>query len=109
MPGAKWRRVAPQKGLVRSVADRYVRDGKCASAAGVSAGIDVALALAIELSRLEAAERIQLAIEYDAAPSISAGDAERAPIALCEACREKLREREAQVGYSRFTLGRSGA
>ncbi|MEY4582993.1 MAG: hypothetical protein RL701_7696 [Pseudomonadota bacterium] len=79
------------------VAERCVRDGKYATAAGVSAGIDLALALAIELAGLDVAERIQLSIEYDPAPPISAGNAERAPIAVREAYCKRLSEREAQI------------
>ena len=45
--------------------ERYVFDGKYATAAGVSAGIDMALALAGRIGGDELAQRLQLAIEYD--------------------------------------------
>jgi transcriptional regulator GlxA family with amidase domain len=45
--------------------ERFVRSGKIATAAGVSAGIDLALWLAGEIVGREQAEAIQLAIEYD--------------------------------------------
>ncbi len=59
------------------VADRVVRDGKYATAAGVSAGIDLALALAIELAGRDVASAIQLAAEYDPAPPLDAGHPDR--------------------------------
>ena len=45
--------------------ERYVFDGKYVTAAGVSAGIDMALALAGRVAGDEEAQRIQLGIEYD--------------------------------------------
>jgi transcriptional regulator GlxA family with amidase domain len=75
-------------------AERYVRDGKYATAAGVSAGIDLALALAIELAGPDVAQSIQLQIEYDPKPPLDAGNAERAPAHLREALQQKFRERE---------------
>ncbi|HEY1822614.1 MAG TPA: DJ-1/PfpI family protein [Trebonia sp.] len=53
--------------------ERYVFDGKYVTAAGVSAGIDMALALAGRLAGDEEAERIQLAIEYDPQPPYQSG------------------------------------
>ncbi|MBF4591388.1 DJ-1/PfpI family protein [Curtobacterium sp. VKM Ac-1395] len=60
------------------VDERYVVDGAVVTAAGVSAGIDMALWLAAELAGQAAAERIQLQIEYDPHPPFDAGSAERA-------------------------------
>ena len=53
--------------------DRYVFDGKYVTAAGVSAGIDMALALVGRIAGDEAAERIQLRIEYDPHPPYDSG------------------------------------
>jgi transcriptional regulator GlxA family with amidase domain len=47
---------------------RYVRDGNLVSAAGVSAGIDMALWLAGQLHDPAAARMVQRAMEYDPAP-----------------------------------------
>lgn len=58
---------------------RWVRQGKVWTAAGVSAGLDMALALAEELSDRETAEAVQLGIEYDPAPPFNAGSAVGAP------------------------------
>jgi transcriptional regulator GlxA family with amidase domain len=66
------------------VRERYVEDGKYRTAAGVSAGIDLALALAIELRGEDVAAAIQLSIEYDPAPPLNAGNAERVDPALRE-------------------------
>ena len=48
--------------------ERVVWDGKFVTGAGVSAGIDLALNLAGKIAGPEAAQLIQLAIEYDPAP-----------------------------------------
>ena len=56
------------------VAQRYVQQGKIITAAGVSAGIDMALFLAEQLSNTETAQAIQLACEYDPHPPLHAGD-----------------------------------
>lgn len=58
---------------------RWVPQGKVWTAAGVSAGLDMALALAAELTDRETAEAIQLCIEYDPAPPFDAGSALNAP------------------------------
>ena len=51
---------------------RYVRDGNVVTAAGVSAGIDMALWLVGQLFDPATARRVQRAIEYDPAPPYSA-------------------------------------
>jgi transcriptional regulator GlxA family with amidase domain len=53
--------------------ERYVFDGKYVTAAGVSAGIDMALALVGRVAGDEEAERVQLAIEYDPQPPYNSG------------------------------------
>jgi transcriptional regulator GlxA family with amidase domain len=58
---------------------RVVRDGKVLTAAGVSAGIDLALTLVGELAGAETAQAIQLAIEYDPQPPYDAGAPSKAP------------------------------
>ncbi|MEY4514587.1 MAG: hypothetical protein RLZZ450_6709 [Pseudomonadota bacterium] len=66
------------------VSERYVEDGKYRTAAGVSAGIDLALSLALELHGKDVAQAIQLSIEYDPAPPLDAGNAQRVDPALRE-------------------------
>ena len=48
--------------------ERYVFDGKYVTSAGVSAGIDMAIALAARIAGDEAAQRYQVAIEYAPRP-----------------------------------------
>jgi putative intracellular protease/amidase len=52
----------------RYVRERFVEDGKFITGGGVSAGIDMAIALAARLTDRATAERIQLGIEYDPHP-----------------------------------------
>lgn len=65
-------------------AERVVFDGKIATAAGVSAGIDLALLLAERIAGREIAEAIQLAIEYDPDPPFTSGNAATASPELRE-------------------------
>jgi cyclohexyl-isocyanide hydratase len=58
---------------------RVVRDGNVFTGGGVTAGIDFALTVAAEIAGTEAAQRIQLAIEYDPAPPFTSGHPDRAP------------------------------
>jgi putative intracellular protease/amidase len=61
------------------VTERVVFDGKYVTAAGVSAGIDMALTLAGRIAGDETAQAIQLGIEYDPQPPYDAGSPDRAP------------------------------
>jgi len=61
------------------VAERVVFDGKLVTAAGVSAGIDMALALAARVAGETVAQAIQLGIEYDPQPPFQAGSPHTAP------------------------------
>src|ERR1700744_2443100 len=60
-------------GAIPQPGERYVFDGKYVTAAGVSAGIDMALALAGRIAGDAEGERIQLAIEYDPRPPYQSG------------------------------------
>ena len=60
------------------VAQRFVQQGKIITAAGVSAGIDMALFLAEQLSNRQTAQAIQLACEYDPQPPFTSGDWQQA-------------------------------
>jgi transcriptional regulator GlxA family with amidase domain len=62
-----------QLGAIPQPGERYVFDGKYVTAAGVSAGIDMALALAGRVAGDEVAKRIQLGIEYDPHPPYQSG------------------------------------
>ncbi|HUB36409.1 MAG TPA: DJ-1/PfpI family protein [Solirubrobacteraceae bacterium] len=71
--------------------ERVVFDGKLVSAAGVSAGIDMGLALAGRLAGPEVAQAIQLGIEYDPQPPFDGGSPEKAPAEIVEAVRAHAR------------------
>jgi cyclohexyl-isocyanide hydratase len=80
---------------------RVVIDGKFISGGGVTAGVDFALAVVDEIRGREAAETIQLMVEYDPQPPFEAGSPERAPPAVLARVRRiaepMLRERAAAV------------
>jgi transcriptional regulator GlxA family with amidase domain len=71
------------------VSERVVVDGKIITAAGVSAGIDMALGLAARLAGETVAQSIQLGIEYDPQPPF-AGSPSKVPAALVDAARRVL-------------------
>jgi putative intracellular protease/amidase len=66
------------------VVGRFVEDGKVLTAAGVSAGIDMALHLVGLEAGAEVAEAVQLGIEYDPQPPFDAGHPSKAPEAIVE-------------------------
>jgi transcriptional regulator GlxA family with amidase domain len=66
------------------VGGRYVEDGKVVTAAGVSAGIDMALHLVGQEVGSEVAQAVQLGIEYDPQPPFDAGSPAKAPDAIVE-------------------------
>ena len=66
----------------RPVDERVVRRGKVITAAGVSAGIDMALTLAAQIAGDEYAQAIQLGIEYDPQPPFQGGSVAKAPAAI---------------------------
>jgi putative intracellular protease/amidase len=74
------------------VEERVVFDGKLATSAGVTAGIDMALTLAAKIAGEQVAQAIQLGLEYDPDPPFQAGSPHTAPAAIVEAVR----------AYSRF-------
>ena len=90
------------------VSERVVVDGEVITGGGVTAGIDFALTIAGELFGEEAAQRIQLAIEYDPRPPYDAGAPARADASLVAAVRgaaaARQAEREAAVGRAASRL-----
>jgi putative intracellular protease/amidase len=58
---------------------RAVESGKIVTAAGVSAGIDLALRLAQRIAGDDFARAVQLGIEYDPEPPFDAGSPEKVP------------------------------
>ena len=77
------------------VSERFVIEGKIVTAAGVSAGIDMALALVAQIAGEQVAQTIQLGIEYDPQPPFDAGAPHKAPAEIVALLR----------GNSRFLTG----
>jgi transcriptional regulator GlxA family with amidase domain len=67
------------------VPDRVVRHGRVITAAGVSSGIDMGLRPVQEMFGSEAAQAVQLGIEYDPEPPFDAGSPEKATTPIVEA------------------------
>ncbi len=72
---------------------RFVTDGKIITAAGVSAGIDMALYLAATLTDENVAQSLQLGLEYDPEPPFDSGSPDKAPAMLVQSLRERLKNR----------------
>jgi transcriptional regulator GlxA family with amidase domain len=73
---------------------RVVREGRICTAAGVSAGIDLALTLVGALAGPDVAQAIQLGLEYDPHPPFDAGAPSKAPSAITELVRAMLADAE---------------
>jgi transcriptional regulator GlxA family with amidase domain len=68
--------------------ERVVEDGKLITAAGVSSGIDMALHLVDREVGPEAAQAVQLGIEYDPQPPFDSGSPAKAPQEIVDAVRQ---------------------
>lgn len=79
------------------VPDRIVEHGKIMTAAGVSSGIDMALQLVQRIHGDEAAQAVQLGIEYDPEPPFDAGAPEKVPQPIVDAVETVFRSREAEA------------
>jgi putative intracellular protease/amidase len=67
------------------VGGRFVEDGKTITAAGVTAGLDMALHLVGREAGPEMAQAVQLGIEYDPQPPYDSGSPDKAPPQIVEA------------------------
>ena len=76
------------------VPDRVVEQGKIITAAGVSSGIDMALASSRRSTATRSSQAVQLGIEYDPAPPFDAGSPEKAPKEIVELVTAELRGAE---------------
>ncbi len=83
----------PQFGAEPQRDKRIVKSGKIITAAGVSAGIDLALSVVEEICGRERAEIIQLLIEYDPHPPVQSGHPTKASKAVFAAARTEMLER----------------
>ena len=81
--------------------ERVVEDGKLITAAGVSSGIDMALHLVDRELGSEAAQAVQLAIEYDPEPPHDAGSPAKAPAQVVEAVTRAAAETDEWLGARR--------
>lgn len=76
----------------RPISQRFVQQGKIITAAGVSAGIDMALSLvALEWGQ-EMAQKIQLILEYDPQPPFDTGSPRKAPPSIIKSAQQFLIE-----------------
>jgi transcriptional regulator GlxA family with amidase domain len=66
------------------VTERFVEQGKIVTAAGVSAGIDMALHLVRKIHGDDFAQAVQLGIEYDPQPPFDSGSPSKAPSHIVE-------------------------
>jgi putative intracellular protease/amidase len=80
---------------VKVVPERFVFDGKYATSAGVTAGIDMALSLAGKIAGEPVAQAIQLGLEYDPQPPFDAGSPKKAPAEIVAAVRAHSRFEQA--------------
>jgi cyclohexyl-isocyanide hydratase len=72
------------------VSERVVRDRNRITGAGVTSGIDFALTVVADLLGKDAAQEIQLQMEYDPEPPYQTGSPRTAPPALVAAIHEKI-------------------
>ena len=83
------------------VKQRVVEQGKVITAAGVSAGIDLALTLVDRLYGAEVAQAVQLGIEYDPQPPHDTGAPSKAPAEIRDLVSAVTAEAEAKLGAGR--------
>jgi len=72
--------------------ERVVEQGKVVTAAGVSSGIDMALRLVARIGGDDAAQSIQLAIEYDPQPPFDSGSPLKAPEHVIQLVRQAFEQ-----------------
>jgi cyclohexyl-isocyanide hydratase len=85
---------------------RIVRDGNVITGGGVTAGIDMALAVMAEIAGVDYAETVQLALEYAPEPPFDSGRPERARPQILAAALQRL---DALRGERSMAVGRAAA
>lgn len=104
-----WRHLLPQFGAIIDEG-RVVRDGNVITGGGVTAGIDFALTVLAEIAGVNAAQMIQLGLEYAPAPPFDAGLPDSAPAEIVAAYRQRMagllprREAEARAAAERLAI-----
>ena len=106
-PATGWRSRSSARSAPSRSHERVVFDGKLVTAAGVSAGIDMALALAARVAGEQVAQAIQLGIEYDPQPPFDAGSPQKAPRGDRRALRARSRFPEARAPAAQPALAAS--
>jgi len=84
-----WRDMLRAFGAIPDAA-RVVRDGRIITGGGVTAGIDFALSLIAELRGEDAAQSVQLLLEYAPAPPFDAGSPDSAATPIRDAVRARM-------------------
>ncbi|MFO1215689.1 MAG: DJ-1/PfpI family protein [Burkholderiaceae bacterium] len=107
-----WRELLAAYPEVTPDAARIVHDGRVWSGGGVTAGIDVALAVLADVAGAEYAQSVQLAIEYAPAPPFDAGRPESAPAGVRQRMQQRLQamgaDRRAAVQRAAAALAAAG-
>ena len=91
----------------KPVRRRIVQQGKVITAAGVSAGLDMALYLAAEIAGAEVAQMIQLIMEYDPAPPFDSGSIGKATPAVVSSARQRMSKLMSRDSNVTSSAGRS--
>jgi cyclohexyl-isocyanide hydratase len=84
-----WRDQLTQFGVEAS-AERVARDGNVITGGGVTAGIDMALAVVAEIAGRDFAQVVELALEYAPEPPFQCGRPEKARPEIVAAARQRL-------------------
>jgi cyclohexyl-isocyanide hydratase len=84
-----WRELLADFGVTPDPA-RIVRDGNIFTGGGVTAGIDMALAVMAEIAGVDYAQVVQLALEYSPEPPFDSGRPERARPEIVAAALKRL-------------------
>ena len=100
-----WRELLADFGAIPDPA-RIVRDGNVITGGGVTAGIDMALAVMAEIAGVDYAETVQLALEYAPEPPFDSGRPERARPQILAAALQRL---DAIRGERSMAVGRAAA
>lgn len=100
-----WRELLADFGAIPDPG-RIVRDGNVITGGGVTAGIDMALAVMAQIAGVDYAETVQLALEYAPEPPFDSGRPERARPQILAAALQRL---DAIRGERSMAVGRAAA
>jgi cyclohexyl-isocyanide hydratase len=86
----QWRDLLTEFSSVQTSSERVVRDGNVITGGGVTAGIDMALAVMAQIAGIDFAQTVQLAIEYAPEPPFDCGRPENARPEILAAAQRRL-------------------